>query len=621
MNSKIKIYISCHKGCYLPKRSFFYPIQVGAKNAVSRFENMLHDDEGDNISEKNPMYCELTAQYWAWKNADADYFGFFHYRRYMNFGDKELAHNPFQDAEIDYLDEDALKLLSLDENTVERTVKQYDVIATTQVDLKKLVPPVNSNYEQYATTPYQYEEDLQTMLDIIKERYPEYYETAVNYFKSNIGYFCNMFIMKKEIFHDYSKWLFDILEEHEKRRDYHNYDITGYRVSGYLGERLFGIWYTYQKERGVYKCTELQRTLFKNVDEPVELKPAFSERNIPIALAANDYFVPYTATLIQSIVDNSNTDKNYDILILTQDIKPESKKRINHIIKGFDNISIRYIDPTRLIEGYDFFVRGHFGLQTYYRLVLPELIPSYDKIVYLDSDMVVNADVAELYDTDVEGYLVGACYDPDTSGLYNGYEKEKKPFMDSIMKFEDPYAYFQAGTLVMNLKEFRNTYSMEYILKFAVSQKWQLLDQDILNCLCKNRVKYIDMSWNVMVDYAGIRIKDIISLAPQWQYKMYMEARKHPKIIHYAGPEKPWTSPEEDMGEIFWEYAKKTSYYEAMLYRMAYSVSNQYYCQNGGFRNGCIRVKDAVLPFGTKRHDVVKKVYLLFRRIFKRANM
>ena len=271
LDSKIKVYISCHKDCYLPKSSFFYPIQVGAKKASVRFTDMLHDDIEDNISEKNPMYCELTAQYWAWKNDDADYYGFFHYRRYMNFSDKILEHNPFEDAEINYLDDSALEFLNLDDENVHRKVEQYDIIATTQVDLHKLVPPVKSNYEQYAITPYQYEEDLIVMLDIIKERYPEYYETATSYFKSNLGYFCNMFIMKRELFHDYSEWLFDILFEHERRRDYSNYDIAGYRVSGYLGERLFGIWYTYHKTKGTYRCTEFQRTLFKSVDTPARV--------------------------------------------------------------------------------------------------------------------------------------------------------------------------------------------------------------------------------------------------------------------------------------------------------------------------------------------------------------
>ena len=82
---KIKIYVVCHKPSYVPENPYLYPIQVGTALSKSPLEGMLHDNEGDNISDRNKSYCELTAQYWAWKNEDADYYGFFHYRRYFAF--------------------------------------------------------------------------------------------------------------------------------------------------------------------------------------------------------------------------------------------------------------------------------------------------------------------------------------------------------------------------------------------------------------------------------------------------------------------------------------------------------------------------------------------------------
>lgn len=81
----IKIYVVCHKPSYVPPNPYLYPIQVGTALAKEALEGMLHDNEGDNISKKNKSYCELTAQYWAWKNEEADYYGFFHYRRYFSF--------------------------------------------------------------------------------------------------------------------------------------------------------------------------------------------------------------------------------------------------------------------------------------------------------------------------------------------------------------------------------------------------------------------------------------------------------------------------------------------------------------------------------------------------------
>jgi lipopolysaccharide biosynthesis glycosyltransferase len=582
MKENIKIFISCHKKCYIPKHDLLYPIQVGAINSKERFEGMLHDDEGDNISAKNQSYCELTAQYWAWKNEDADYYGFFHYRRYMSFAKEQFPHNKFQDVEMDYLTDYALEKLNLDKAAMINKINQYDVIATPPVNLPDLSDELHNNFDQYVLTPYQYKEDIEVLLDIIKEKYPEYYHTAYHYFyKQKYGYYCNMFIMTKELFCEYSEWLFTILEEHEKRRDYSNYTVEGKRISGYLGERLFGIYYMHLLKQKKYKTCELQRTLFQNVNVPDKITPAFSEKNVPIVIATNDYYAPYISTLLLSIKQHSSDENNYDILVLSHDIKDSNVEILKNTLKDKDNFSLRFTDPGVLMDGYDLYTRGHFSVETYYRLVLPEMLKDYDKILYIDVDMIAVSDLAELYGTDVEGYLLAAAYDPDTAGLYNGYQPDKKEYMDKELNLENPYHYFQAGTLLMNLKEFRKTYTTKEILDVAVSKEWQLLDQDILNKLCEHRVKIIDMSWNVMYDYAGVRIKGIIKLAPEWLYKEYMEARKHPKIIHYAGPEKPWLFPEGDFADIYWEYAKQTPYYEMMLYRMAcYAANREFEVQN-----------------------------------------
>lgn len=576
MKDNIKIYISCHKECYLPKHDLLYPIQVGASTSKVRFEGILHDDEGDHISEKNQSYCELTAQYWAWKNDDADYYGFFHYRRYMSFAEEQFKTNQFQDVEMEYLTDKALEKLNLDKEIMVQRINQYDIIATPPVYLPELSEDLHNNLDQYILTPYQYKEDIDTLLDIIKVKYPEYYDTAYKYFyKEKYGYYCNMFIMTRELFGQYSQWLFDILEEHEKRRDYSEYTIDGKRVSGYLGERLFGIYYMHLKKSGKYKTCELQRTLFKNVDVPDKIRPVFTEKCVPIVIATNDYYAPYISTLLLSIKEHSSDSSNYDILVLSHDIKDDSKANLLGTLQGKPNFSLRFTDPGSLLDGYDLHTRGHFSVETYYRLVLPEMLPEYDKILYIDVDMIAVADLADLYNTNVGGYLLAAAYDPDTAGLYNGFQPDKKEYMDKELALDNSYHYFQAGTLVMNLKEFRKTFTTKEILDMAASKEWQLLDQDILNKLCEHRVKILDMSWNVMYDYAGVRIKEIIRLAPEWLYLEYMEARKHPKIIHYAGPEKPWLYPEGDFADIYWEYARKTPYYEVMLYRMSGYAANK----------------------------------------------
>lgn len=562
---EIRIYVSCHKRCHVLKSDLLYPVQVGTANAPERYEGMLYDDEGKNISDKNQRYCELTAQYWAWKNQDADYYGFFHYRRYMSFAEEEFAHTAFEDVELERLDDGVADKLCIHRDRVEELLGEYPVIATSETELKNLHKSYKSNYYFYALT--QHIEDLDLVLEILHKQHPEYDEVAQEYIHGSKGYYCNMFIMRKDIFQKYCEWLFPILEEHERRRDISAYNTQDYRVSGYLAERLFGIYYTMLKRNGI-KCKEVQRTLFLNVEQRSELKPYAEENNIVIAMAANDRFAPYVSVVVQSILEHSQDGFYYDILVMSQDMSDINIKCLRNQVSAWKNACIRFLDPTPYIDTSRLFVREHFSQETYYRLVLPEILPYYDKVLYLDADLIVEADVAELYQMDLGDCLVGASKDADTAGLYNGYEKKKKKYMDEILRIEKPYDYFQAGVMLFNLRELRRTYTIHDILDFAHSYPWELLDQDILNYLCQGRVAYFGMEWNMMVDSRGIRIRNIISRAPCGLSEMYHCARKTPKIIHYAGPEKPWNEPEMDQGLSFWKYAQKSVYYETILSRM-----------------------------------------------------
>lgn len=571
----IKILISCHKQSMVPDSKIMLPIEVGADLRKKHIEGILQDNQGKNISSKNKMYCELTAQYWAWKNLDADYYGFFHYRRYLSFSDKKRPVDQWQNVIEESPDSNCLKKYNLEDDYIQKLVREYDLVLSEEKNVTKMPDKNPSVYEQYKNGRSLNIKDIDLVHDIIEEKYPDYLDTFEKVMKGEKTCLCNMYIMKKELFHEYMAWLFDILFEFEKRSDMSEYTVEGYRTPGHLAERLLTVFCWYTEEKKNLKVKKLQTIVFLKTDQKMTLAqakktaPAFAENNVAIAVAANDYFIPYCATFLKSVAEHGNSKKNYDILLLSQDVSDANVKKMEKLLSAWENVSLRVIDPSVLIDQYTFHIRGHFSKETYYRLVLPELLPNYDKVLYLDSDMIAMDDVAKIYDENVDGYLLAACHDADTAGLYNGYEKDKKRYTDKVLKLKEPYQYFQAGVLLLNLKEFRKRYTTKQILDFAVSENWQLLDQDILNKLCEGAVKYIDMSWNVMVDFAGVRISQIIALAPRWLNEMYQEARKNPKIIHYAGPQKPWFEPEMDMGMQFWECARETSYYEIMLSRMS----------------------------------------------------
>ncbi len=130
--SGVKILVVCHKNTALLKSKILLPIQVGTALGKEKLENMLADDTGENISEKNPMYCELTAQYWAWKNLEADYYGFFHYRRYLNFSDRKYKEDRWGNVREDALSEAMKKKYALSDDKIETLVRDYDLIISEE---------------------------------------------------------------------------------------------------------------------------------------------------------------------------------------------------------------------------------------------------------------------------------------------------------------------------------------------------------------------------------------------------------------------------------------------------------------------------------------------------------
>lgn len=563
-NINIKIFISCHKKCKLLQNKYIFPIQVGAALASERFSNMFHDDEGENISTLNPMYCELTAQYWAWKNIDADYYGFMHYRRYFSLNSALLPEDGFGNIVLDNINEENLKMLGLDENNIGKIVPQYDVITLIPNKLSGLGCSKTVYNHAKNDSPYHRIEDMDEIIEIIHKKYPEFDGAVKKYMALSKGYFCNMYILKKEIFQEYSEWLFDILETHRKSKSFYDYSVDELRVSGFWAERLWGIYFTYLKDHNKdLKYKEVQKTFFKNTDPEIDIFPAFEKNNIPIVFAADNNYAPILTVALKSVYVNRSNFYNYDIIVLQQNISEINKMRIKKEMNA-DNISVRFVNVGQVFKERKLVTPAHFTIEIYFRLVMQDVMNHYDKVIYLDSDLVVNEDIANLYNLSIEDNLVAAVQDVDSAGCYKEFDPSRKKYFDNNLHLDDPYSYFNSGVLIMNLRMFRELYTTDYILKLAESRDYIFPDQDVLNVICDKRVYYLDESWNTMMnhdDNKNSRLK-VARMAPDSIYKRYIEARKHPKIIHYAGYQKPWEYPDCDMAEYFWKYARQTSCWE-----------------------------------------------------------
>lgn len=236
----ISMYIIAHKIFNRPNVKEYIPLQVGAEGKEI-LEGYKQDNVGDNISIKNPNYCELTGLYWIWKNdAESDVIGISHYRRY--FTKQKFFRN-------------INKILNRDQ--IENIfAKGYDVILP-----KKEIYKENA-IEQYSISSG-FKSDFETIREIIKRDHPDYLNAFDKVMKQNRMHQYNMMVCNKKIFDNYCEWLFDILFKLEPTINLEERDSYQKRIYGFISERLINVWI----EKNKYRVKELR--VF-NADEKIK---------------------------------------------------------------------------------------------------------------------------------------------------------------------------------------------------------------------------------------------------------------------------------------------------------------------------------------------------------------
>ncbi|PJM74070.1 glycosyltransferase [Bifidobacterium primatium] len=627
--SPIRLFVTSHKPVDMPEGDIIQMVQVGNGLKNGRFPFTYHDDDGENISEKNPMYCELTTQYWAWKNIDAEYYGFCHYRRYFDFSDIEHEENDYGEIIDDYIDDAAIKEYKLDDSSITKTVRGYDIITTGIKDLREVIDGHGTPKKLYAAAPYLKFKDLRHVYDILCVMHPDYKQDADAFLDGNFSCFCNMYIMRKEQFFAYCEWMFPLLEKFEKTTDMSLYSKEALRTPGHLSERLFNIWLMHQKRvNSGLKTKELQCVHFTDPDksyseQPVNMEGTSFERTdiVPVVFAADNNYVAQLTTTIYSAMKNASADRYYDVTVLQKDIAWVNQESMRKFFARFKNMNLRFVNVNREIAGYKLDTNNeHISIETYYRFLIQQVLPFYGKVLYLDADLVVNGDISELYDTELGDNLLAACHDVDYLGNLNINDGIRMKYTRQVLGMKDPYSYFQAGVLVLNTKAMREHYTIQQWLEYASNPEFIYNDQDVLNAHCEGKVTYLDWEWNVVHDCAG-RVANVFSFAPNYAYDAYIASRANPRIIHYAGFEKPWKKPDCDFADVYWDYARETPFYERLLKQIAgektvtviHEVPKPMHERAVGEDSGLRKFVDPVAPIGTARREVLKSLMRMAR--------
>ena len=271
-----------------------------------------------------------------------------------------------------------------------------------------------------------------------------------------------------------------------------------------------------------------------------------------IVFSTDENFVNYLAVCIQSLIENSNKNKKYIISILAKGFSENSKRILSHF--ECENVKIELYDVKEKLKELN--ITGlkedlHWSIAAYYRILIPFLFPYDKKVLYLDSDVIALDDVSKIIDVDLENKQIGAVIDYDTEC----YTKKRIKYFKEKMNFKDYKKYFNSGVIVFDVQKIEKEKYLKQFLDL-LKMGYTFLDQDILNVIFEENVKFLNLEWNYQYHF----------VFPQFK-KLYNLSVGEPKIIHYTTAFKPWNTPENVLCDLWWKYARKTPSYEAIIYK------------------------------------------------------
>ena len=262
-------------------------------------------------------------------------------------------------------------------------------------------------------------------------------------------------------------------------------------------------------------------------------------KTVPVFFASDKNYLPYLTVAVKSLVNKTSENNNYNIYILTNDLTNEDIHEMKELEKS--NVSINVVDVNPKIESIKSKValRDYYSVSIYFRLFIPTLFPELDKAIYLDSDIVLNRDIADMFNEEIGNNYLGAVLDET---VYTN--KDFIYYVNEALDVSEKQ-YFNSGVLIMNLKKFRDNDIENDFYRWVNSYDFGTVapDQDYLNCISKNKVKYLELGWNKMP--LGEVLPD---------EKLY--------LIHYNMFFKPWKYENTMFDTYFWDIAKTTSFYD-----------------------------------------------------------
>lgn len=275
---------------------------------------------------------------------------------------------------------------------------------------------------------------------------------------------------------------------------------------------------------------------------------------IPIVFAFDNNLILPACVCISSLMMNAEEDTFYDIFILHSSNIALKKEELDKLSQYYQNCRIQYRQVDNTFDS-AFEIRG-ITTSTYYRLLIPDLIPEYDKIIYSDVDVIFRLDLSNIYfSTDLQNnYVAGVnALIPFIPDMRRYYQKMRKVDMKGII---------YAGNIILNSKKIREDGIIEQFKKLA-KNNFRFQDLDVLNIVCQNKIVYLKPEFCVTTYFAEFAIRNRKILRQYWTDND-IELALQNGIVHYNG-QKPWKGFCINF-DIWWEYYRKSPFFDEKFY-------------------------------------------------------
>jgi len=301
----------------------------------------------------------------------------------------------------------------------------------------------------------------------------------------------------------------------------------------------------------------------------------YRKDTIPTIFSVDNNYVAYLATTIQSIIENASADKSYLIIILDCGIDCNFIPKLEKQIKDFPHFQMRIISVRHFIKRHEthFVGKGHFTAAIYGRFFIPEICSHFKRAIYADVDMVFNRDIAELAEIDLSNHYIAAVIDSKMECERRVDNQWWKNYLEQKLMLNEGNAYVNSGLIVFNIDLWKKLdLSERCIEKLQESKQYIFPDQDVINAVCKDKIYYLGQKWNCICHAKSEIDNELISdainksnfleqLVDEYHAAYYGDDT----VFHYTSAVKPWSHPKIENGDKWWNYCRRTIYYEDIL--------------------------------------------------------